>query len=301
MGLPCAHVCDIKKSTGGLTPSDFHEHWYWDRQSTLQPLLDPLWAGRQRTANVRVSRTGRILSTGEEPIKQLPTCSACHKQGHTRSSRNCPLKLQASIATQSQMLLDMEVVARQPLAHRAPVASTVAPPVLTAPVAPVAPAASTVQAMLTAPVVPTASTIQAVLTAPAAPKQLSPDRPEALMQAYLAEKTAWLAQHPTVRPTEYRRARKWKNPRPKVLKEQVFYMPKERRDLTGTIIANKANWSNEEIIVWLDNGERKEEEEYNRLQGEFDANGQRHTENGRREIWARIEEEHARDTERYIL
>jgi hypothetical protein len=42
MGLPCAHICDIKKSTGGLTPSDFHEHWYWDRQSTLQPLLDPL-------------------------------------------------------------------------------------------------------------------------------------------------------------------------------------------------------------------------------------------------------------------
>ena len=42
-------------------------------------------------------------------------------------------------------------------------------------------------------------------------------------------------------------------------------MPKERRDLTGTIIATKANWSNEEIIIWLDNEERKEEEEYNRL------------------------------------
>jgi hypothetical protein len=84
---------------------------------------------------------------------------------------------------------------------------------------------------------------------PAVPKQLSPDRPEVLMHTYLAEKTAWLAQHPTVRPTEYRRARKWKNPRPKVLKEQSFYMPKERRDLNGSIIAIKANWTNEEIIV----------------------------------------------------
>ena len=78
-------------------------------------------------------------------------------------------------------------------------------------------------------------------------------------------------------------------------------MPKERRDLTGTIIANKANWSNEEIIVWLDNEERKEEEEYNRLESEFVRNGNRFVENGYRDIWARIEEEHARDSERYIL
>jgi hypothetical protein len=42
-------------------------------------------------------------------------------------------------------------------------------------------------------------------------------------------------------------------------------MLKERRDLSGNIIAIKANWTNKEIIVWLDNEERKEEEEYNRL------------------------------------
>jgi hypothetical protein len=49
-------------------------------------------------------------------------------------------------------------------------------------------------------------------------------------------------------------------------------MPRERRDTTGTIIAKKANWTNEEIIVWLDNKERKEEEEYNRLESEFIRN-----------------------------
>jgi hypothetical protein len=98
-----------------------------------------------------------------------------------------------SIATQSQILLDLDRIATQP------VASIVLPasPVLAT--APIALPASTVQAILTAP------TASAALTTP---RQLSPDRPEVLMQAYLAEKAAWLAQHPTVRPAEYRKA--WK-------------------------------------------------------------------------------------------
>ena len=271
MGLPCTHICDIKKLTGGLTPSDFHKHWYWDRQSTLQPLLDPLWAGRQRIANLRVARTGRILSMGEElPVKQPPICSACHRQGHIMSSHSCPLKLQASIARQSQILLDLDILARQSLA---PIVST----------------------MPVASPVPTAPTVSI------APKQLSPDRPEVLMQAYLAEKAAWLAQHLTVQPTEYRKARKWTTPRPKVLKEQLFYMPRDWRDLKGTIIADQANWTSEEIVVWLDNEAKKEDDEYNKLESEFVKNGNRHKENGPRDIWARIEEEHARDAERYIL
>ena len=78
-------------------------------------------------------------------------------------------------------------------------------------------------------------------------------------------------------------------------------MPRERRDLTGTIIADRANWTSEEIIVWLDNKERKEEDKYNRLQVEFNTNGQRHTKNTRQEIQARVTKEVARDSERYIL
>jgi hypothetical protein len=92
------------------------------------------------------------------------------------------------------------------------------------------------------PAFPVASpTLTVSLTPALAPEHLSPDRPEVLIQAYLAEKTAWLAQHPTIRPTEYRNSRNWKTPRPKVLKEQAFYMPRERRDLRGAIIAGKAN------------------------------------------------------------
>jgi hypothetical protein len=53
--------------------------------------------------------------------------------------------------------------------------------------------------------------------------------------------------------------------------------------------------------VWLDNEERKEEEEYNRLESEFVRNGNRFAENGHRDIWARVEREYAQDSERYIL
>ena len=68
-------------------------------------------------------------------------------------------------------------------------------------------------------------------------------------------------------------------------------MPKERRNLTGTIIAERANWSNEEIIVWLDNEAKRQEKEYNTLQVEFNSNGQRHVENTSRELWGRLERE----------
>jgi MULE transposase domain len=314
IGLPCAHICDIKKATGGLIPSDFHEHWFWERESTLQPLLDPLRAGRQHTANRRVARTGRILSTGEEvPIKQPPICSACHRKGHIRSSRHCPLKLQESIAAQSQILLDLETATTQPAATQplpsigptttiSVTASILAPvslPTIYRPATPVLDSQVSIDVQQNPPAVsPKQLELQPQVQLP---RQLSPDRPEVLMQTYLAEKVAWLAQHPTVRPTEYRKARKWKTPVPKVLKEQAFYMPRERRDLKGNIIANKANWTNEEIIVWLDNEKRKEEEVFNRLQAEFDANGQRHTQGTRREMWARVAEEVARDSEQYIL
>jgi hypothetical protein len=72
---------------------------------------------------------------------------------------------------------------------------------------------------VTRPIVSPAPEATGPIASLAPKKQLSPDRPEVLIQAYLAEKSAWLAQHPTVRPTEYYKARKWKNPRPKVLKE----------------------------------------------------------------------------------
>jgi hypothetical protein len=78
------------------------------------------------------------------------------------------------------------MLASQPLA---PIASTVpvASPILTAPIASTMPVASP---MLIAPI---ASLVLIALIASIVPKQLSLDRPEVLIQAYLAKKIAWLA------------------------------------------------------------------------------------------------------------
>ena len=69
-----------------------------------------------------------------------------------------------------------------------------------APIAPTAPTAPTVSTT------PVASPVLITPTVSTVPRQLSPDRPEVLIQAYLAKKAAWLAQHPIIQPTEYRKA-----------------------------------------------------------------------------------------------
>jgi len=55
------------------------------------------------------------------------------------------------------------------------------------------PVASLVLTVPIASTVPVASPVLTALIASIIPKQLSPDRPEVLMQAYLAKKAAWLA------------------------------------------------------------------------------------------------------------
>ena len=90
------------------------------------------------------------------------------------------------------MLLDIDVVVRQPLVLIAPVAS----PVLVLSSVLIAPTVSIASPVITAPTASTVPVASPVITAPSVstvPKQLSPDRPEVLIQAYLAEKAAWLA------------------------------------------------------------------------------------------------------------
>ena len=82
----------------------------------------------------------------------------------------------------------------------------------------------------------------------------------------------------------------------------MFYMPRERRDIATTkVIAEKANWSNEEVLIQLDYQDKKDQEEDNRLDAEYQANGNRFIENGPRAIWGRVIDEVARDSEQYIL
>lgn len=114
-GLPCVHLCEAR-SINGLIPSDFHTHWLWDRQNQGVSLRDPLLASL-RTAAARniqnppaTSSTGRILSGFEqvENRRTPPLCSACKTRGHTRASRNCPIRLRQEMDNANQQLLEWE-------------------------------------------------------------------------------------------------------------------------------------------------------------------------------------------------
>jgi hypothetical protein len=334
MGLPCAHVCDSKKATTGLVPEDFHLHWYWDRENSLRPLLDPLQVRKPNNKARINNRTGRILSTGEVQLpKRAPVCSACHNQGHTRQSRNCPLKLQASIATQSQILQDIEALQSQAVLR-----NTATVPALSlvtdSQISVEAPSSSIPTFRIPENIpgdIPSSQEnsygqynqeIEPVLPEPEPepesepepepepelqsivvelPKELAPDRPEVLIQSYMAEKEAWLKAHPSVRPANYRKARKWKTLQPKILREQLWLMPRERRNLQGNIIASKANWTLEEITIWLDNEERLENQAEKQVESDFEVNGKKHSLRGVNDVWRAITDDVARDQERYIM
>jgi hypothetical protein len=117
----------------------------------------------------------------------------------------------------------------------------------------------------------------------------------------MAEKEAWLKAHPSVRPANYRKARKWKTLQPKILREQLWLMPRERRNLQGNIIASKANWTLEEITIWLDNEERLENQTEKQVESDFEVNGKKHGLRGVNDVWKAITDDVARDQERYIM
>jgi hypothetical protein len=99
-GLPCAHLYDSRKDTGGFIPKDFHRHWFWDYNSTAFPYRDP---STIQPYNLPVAHTGRILSEFErvDRTRAPPKCTACHRIGHTR---NCPIRLHVSITENSNRL-----------------------------------------------------------------------------------------------------------------------------------------------------------------------------------------------------
>ena len=79
-------------------------------------------------------------------------------------------------------------------------------------------------------------------------------------------------------------------------------MPCEQQDIaTDRVIAELAKWTPEETLVWLDYQNKRDKEEDERLDAEYRANGNRFKENNARDIWNRVGEEVARESERYIL
>jgi hypothetical protein len=64
-----------------------------------------------------------------------------------------------------------------------------------------------------------------------------PGRLELIYKAYLAEKEAWLAANPTVRPTQYHKKRGLTNWANSICNQQKIFLPRDRLDLrTETLI-----------------------------------------------------------------
>uniref|UniRef100_A0A8H7K5T0 MULE transposase domain-containing protein n=1 Tax=Bionectria ochroleuca TaxID=29856 RepID=A0A8H7K5T0_BIOOC len=102
LGLPCAHVIEpLMRQEQPLQLQHFHTHWHLQREGEPHFLLEP----RRQFNQVVARSTLPSSSTRREPcafeaIEQVsqmriaakPTCSRCHTQGHTMSSKACPLR-----------------------------------------------------------------------------------------------------------------------------------------------------------------------------------------------------------------
>jgi hypothetical protein len=90
-GLPCAHIINNIQAQGlSLLPSHFHPHWYWNRYSVPEPILEPL----QVISHLpRTHSTRRIPSGFEASETQERRCGLCHLPGHTRASLRCPVNI----------------------------------------------------------------------------------------------------------------------------------------------------------------------------------------------------------------
>ena len=89
-----------------------------------------------------------------------------------------------------------------------------------------------------------------------------PGRIELIYQAYLAEKTTWLAANPTVQPAQYRSKRglqKWSKAACD-RRSLRWHLPLKRLNLeTETLIEGQPKWTDEEIHAWLDWDQQQEQ------------------------------------------
>lgn len=333
MGLPCAHIYEQRKAPGGggFKVSDFDPHWYWERNIIQPPIQEPNSIIYNSHLSLRTqASTGRIHSTFETiSQRRAPSkCTACHQTGHTRSSRICPARqtpiASSSISTgpftvsfTSQATVTGTISAVAGITSSANFSTGIPAPVNE--ISSLQPSFSisttaeqrlslspdsfhsvlSLRLSISVTPPPVQSLIQA---APPPPKkQLGPNRPEMVFRRYTIEKEAWLAAHPAIRPSEYRRKRGWITLRKRQLQDHIRHMPEERRNLNGDIIQAKANWSTEEVMAWLDNEERLEDEEYEKLDQQYKKDGHWGQQGGVRKIWDDIAREVEKEQEQYIL
>jgi hypothetical protein len=167
-GLPCAHRVDNVRRLGvSLLPSDFHIHWYWDRYTELSA---PTLEPIRTVTQYQTTSTKRLPSAFEATEPRERRCGQCRLPGHTRNSlRRMHNLRQLNQEFQQDQLAMQPRVALQELESLSPEPENPATEVDTRPI--------------------------------------WPGRIELIYQAYLAEKTTWLAANPTVQPAQYRSKR----------------------------------------------------------------------------------------------
>lgn len=103
-----------------------------------------------------------------------------------------------------------------------------------------------------------------------------PGRIELIYQAYLAEKTTWLAANPTVQPAQYRSKRglrKWSKAACD-RRSLRWHLPLKRLNLeTETLIEGQPKWADEEIHAWLDWDQQQEQVIEQQVEAEVVAAG----------------------------
>jgi hypothetical protein len=154
---------------------------------------------------------------------------------------------------------------------------------------------STIQSILNSTAQPTLGSSLTPEPEPELPpdtRPIWPGRIELIYKAYVAEKEAWLAAHPTVRPSSYRQKRGFTDYPIRYCKEQVRYLPTQRLDLQSeTLLEGRPHWTTEEIQAWLDNEALKEQEVERQVEAELVATGGFGRERGVQGLWSRIQDD----------
>jgi hypothetical protein len=132
------------------------------------------------------------------------------------------------------------------------------------------------------------------------PKPLHHERIEIAYLRYQQEKEKWLEDHPTIKPSEYRKIRGFNILTAKVIQECQRFLPEERRKPSGELIERKTEWLEEEIFAWNQYQKKLEDDMFNKTLQDWEINGFQQYE-GLNNVMERIGNEIEAEKEHYIM
>jgi hypothetical protein len=258
LGLPCAHIINERRAMGlGLTPDDFHPHWFWTRNSlALQPpILEPLQiiskGAPRKSLKTSTKRLPSSFEATERPKERR--CGLCKLPGHDRRSISCIVRLRQDGQELGFDSLDLPL--QQPTLEGPPSDTIIVCESRTNNTLETTSAEATPTPIERQASEPLASqpSAYALSEVEVETRPVWPGRIEVIYAAYIAKKAAFLAAHPTVQESNYRKFCGRKEWKPLNRRYQKRFLPQQRVDITAKkLIDRRANWSNEEIDAYLD-------------------------------------------------